>query len=152
MSEFLTKKTGEVLAFGLAFKATLEKGESGFRQIFGENNFNDTVSANDEMVSMIEAIGEDEETLEAIEAKAEKTEEKIQKMRDLYLADEADWKDPAELSEWMGFFLGAAYVHWSLVEGKAREEGVSRLQEIAVSAMNLYEESLEEIAAFVKTL
>jgi len=48
-------------------------------------------------------------------AKATATEEKLKKMRDLYVADQ--WDNATELMEWSGFFEGAAIVHWALMRG-----------------------------------
>lgn len=51
----------------------------------------------------------------ADQEKAEKTTLKLRGMMERYIGD--DWHNPVEILEWSGFYLGAAAMHWSLVEG-----------------------------------
>jgi hypothetical protein len=58
--------------------------------------------------------------------KANGTGTKLMKMRDIYIADQ--WRKPSEIAEWLGFFEGAAYVHWNLVDGAGESTHVKDLK------------------------
>jgi hypothetical protein len=74
-------------------------------------------------------------------AKAEKTGEKLMKMRDLYVGDE--WDNATELMEWSGFFEGAAVVHWALVKGAAEALNDEGFIMLAQEGVNYHYELLE---------
>lgn len=152
MDSFLVKKIGEVFAFARASRDILNKGREGLLKIMKKNELEDFLSANEVHIETIMKIVEENDLDEEVRNQAANTEEKLNKMRDIYLSRETDFSDPADIAEWMGFFEGAAYVHWSLVEDEAREGGMDDLRHLASEASNFHEKMLEQIASGVKEL
>ncbi len=115
-NEFTAKKLGEVLAFARVGVETMEKGRGGLNQVW-EDNLNDFITQQKEQATQIEAVAQTAGVSDVTMAKAEGTSGKLRSMRDMYVGDE--WDNAAELLEWLGFFEGAAVVHWKLVLGAA---------------------------------
>jgi hypothetical protein len=67
-------------------------------------------------------------------------------MRDLYLENEEDWKNPAEILEWLGFFHGAGLVHWSLVKGVSEATAEGELREFSLDAFSFHDGMLELVS------
>jgi len=149
MDAFLAKKTGEILAFSKLTEETFKKAKETLAGSIKESDLDEIIGKSASQIGKIEDVSEKNGVLEAVRTKAEKTVEKIGKMRDLYLKEE-DWEDPAEVFEWLGFFEGAAVVHFSLVLGKAREAGVGELVEIAVLGFNFHQELLETVSLAIR--
>jgi hypothetical protein len=82
--------------------------------------------------------------------KAEKTEAKLQKMRDDYVGDE--WDNPTELLEWGGFFEGAAIVHFALVRGIAESLNDEGFLMLAQEGVNYHYEILDLIESELGSL
>jgi hypothetical protein len=114
--KFKAKKLGEVLAFARVGAETLEKGKEGFVPTFGEE-YEQIVQQNLQTIEVIESINLGDELNQVLTEKAEATGQKLRKMRDVYISNEEDWSNTAELLEWSGFFEGAAFVHWNLIKG-----------------------------------
>lgn len=138
------KKVGEALAFTRVGLDTFERGETAFIQVFSEEEY-------DQILKELEDLGEELETFvtqskegNVVTEKAEKTANKLVNMRDLYINDE--WEDQVELLEWLGFFQGAAFVHWGLVFGYTSGGFVPILGDTAGSAMAFHENLLQRVA------
>lgn len=117
INEFVAKKIGEVLAFTNVSTDTIEKGKDALIEALGEERVMDMLEKNRMHGEELIRIATDGAGIDTTLAKAEKTGEKLMKMRDLYVGDE--WDNATELMEWSGFFEGAAVVHWALVKGAA---------------------------------
>jgi hypothetical protein len=151
MNDFTARKMGEVLAFAQIGGETVEKGGEALKSAFGEA----TVNAMGEVmktqtVQLIELAGA-VNVSDAVLKKAEATGAKLRSMRELYLKEE-DWNDAAELLEWSGFFLGAAVVHWGLVQGAAEKLEWEDLKKTAGTARALYESFLDQTTEAIRKI
>lgn len=152
MNTYSAKKLGEVLAFSEIGLDTFKKGRSGLLEVFSEedlSNIEDTLAGHRE--SIIKAASRSE-MLQTTTDKAEATGEKLLSMQDRYLEHEEDWEDPAELLEWLGFFEGAAIVHWSLVSGSADAHELNELNTLAHEANQFHRDILDIIAAYAANI
>jgi hypothetical protein len=147
MNEFSAKKLGEVMAFAKVGNDTISKGFEGFRKLFTEVKLEDLKKENESHISAIESILEDQSLKDIMHKKVEGTSTKLSAMRDLYVKDE--WDNPAELCEWLGFFEGAAVVHWTLVKGIAESLTNKPLEELADGAIIFHEELLKTSSLFL---
>lgn len=146
MNDFTAKKLGEVLAFARAHIDTLEKGQTGFSKIFSDEEIDALMKENEKHERQILKMADKYDVTEAVETKADGTGQKLEKMRELYLADEDDWADPSELLEWSGFFHGAGYVHWSLLQGATDGVEDADLDLLTDSGYNFHKETLTVVA------
>lgn len=140
MNEFVGKKLGEVLAFSNLGVELFERGEEALQDTFPEfKGIKEAFGRQaDEVKQLSEAGGVGEVTM----TKSEATGEKLRGMMETYIGDE--WDNTAELLEWMGFFEGAAAVHWKLVEGAADSLGDSELRELAQDGIKLHHDLLHQ--------
>lgn len=152
MDTFLIKKLGEAFAFTRAFRDTLQKGKKGFLKIMDKKEFNSILTANESHIGSIMKVVEEHDIDEEVRERAARTEEKLNKMRAIYLPRENNFSDPVDVSEWMGFFEGAAYLHWVVVRDEAEKEGVDKLQKLADKAAEFHETILEQIASYIKRI
>lgn len=144
MKEKKAKKLGEVLAFARVGKETFQRAKDGLVTVWDESKVNGII---DELNSHIEEIESVINSLEENEIglkKAGATEEKLSSMRDMYIGDE--WDDPIEVFEWLGFFQGAAIIHWVLIAGFAESESDDELASLA-DKMEEYHRNLFEIVS-----
>ncbi len=141
MNEFTAKKLGEVLAFTRVGNDTIEKGRSALIQVLGEEKVSDIEDKNRIHGEECLRISTDAGMVDITITKAEKTEEKLKKMRDLYVGDE--WDNPTELLEWSGFFEGAAVVHFALVKGTGEALDNSALMMLAEEGIATHYEMIE---------
>lgn len=141
MNEFVAKKLGEVLAFCRVSTDTLEKGKEALVAALGIERFQEMERKNKLHRESIEKIAQGAGVSEITEAKAQKTTEKLEKMRDLYVGDQ--WDNATELFEWSGFFEGAAIVHWALVRGAAEALEHTALILLAEEGVDWHYELLE---------
>ena len=95
-------------------------------------------------MSIVEKAWKADVTLE----KAETTKEKLRHMRDYYVGSE--WHDSAEMLEWSGFFIGAAIVHWKLVEGVSEVMEDGDLKGLALEAIGFFERVLGKVNEAIK--
>ena len=111
MSEFISKKLGEVWAFSRIGIELAERGEDAATVALGGDEkaaaFKKQLAA---YAAHIEADADDTTI-----GKADATEQKLRGMMEAYIGD--DWDNPVELLEWLSFYSGAAAAHWALVEG-----------------------------------
>jgi hypothetical protein len=112
MNDFVAKKLGEVMAFTSMGLELIERGGQALAGALGEKTVNQTRSDLESQLENIKTYAS-ETTL----TKAEATGGKLRGMAETYIGDQ--WDNPAELLEWLGFFEGAALVHWQLVSGAA---------------------------------
>lgn len=145
MNEFIAKKLGEVLAFSRVGQALLERGGEGFEQIWSQEQLAEIAVKLFEQQQILEQDASDI-TLK----KAEATGSKLTGMAETYIGDE--WANPAELLEWLGFFEGAAVVHWRLVEGAAEQADDAELAKLAHLGVELHSWWMAEVGEKIKQL
>lgn len=137
------KKLGEVLAFARVGQDTFTNGKIGLVKVWDDSEVDDLIEVNknhDESIeSLISKLDESEVGLD----KAKATGEKLMKMRDMYIGD--DWDDPIEMFEWLGFFQGAAIVHWSLIKGFAEKEGDGEMEDLANKVISYHRDLFERV-------
>ncbi|MBX4187579.1 MAG: hypothetical protein KW793_00395 [Candidatus Doudnabacteria bacterium] len=148
MNQFTAKKLGEVLAFTNIGLEILKQGKTALVKILGQNSVDALTKMNMEQVSNIQEIAEQKNMLSAVEQKAHGTEEKLRKMQALYLQDK--WEDESELLEWLGFFEGAALVHWKLVEGVAQQSDDSFLSRLVNKGLTMHQALLFKVSEAIK--
>jgi len=141
MNEFVGKKLGELLAFCQVSSDTYAKGRTALVEALGEEKVSDVEEKNRMHGEEIIRIATEGGVIDATQAKARATEEKLKKMRDLYVADQ--WDNATELMEWSGFFEGAAIVHWALMRGVAEGLDHEGLLELTDEGVNWHYELLE---------
>ncbi len=150
MNEFTARKLGEVLAFSRLGVEIFEKGHQALEEGLPTSDIEATMSQLKDHVTRIESMaaktGLDDVTLK----KAEGTGNKLRSMLDLYVGDE--WDNPAELLEWLGFFEGAAIVHWDLVMGAATSLNEPDLQELATTGREFHHAMLHTVEDSIKHL
>lgn len=116
MNEFVAKKMGEVLAFSNVGVELFERGESALKEVFSD--YEEVKRTFQEQASNIKQFADTGGVTDTLEEKAQATGDKLRGMMETYIGDE--WDNPAELLEWLGFFEGAATVHWRVIEGAAK--------------------------------
>lgn len=144
------RKLGEVHAFATLGLNTFEKAQASLTHIFGEDQSKNIIKDQQTTVRQIEDVATTIETIEVTQKKSEQTVAKLGQMRDLYIGDE--WENPTELAEWLGFFEGAATVHWALIEGFALKSDRRDLVILAQSQQLFHEGILDEIKNFLRQL
>jgi hypothetical protein len=150
INEFTAKKLGEVLAFTRVSTDTITKGHSALVQVLGEEKVQDMLDKNRIHGEEVIRISTDAGAIDITLQKAEKTEAKLQKMRDDYVGDE--WDNPTELLEWGGFFEGAAIVHFALVRGIAESLNDEGFLMLAQEGVNYHYEILDLIESELGSL
>ena len=146
MNEFTSKKLGEVLAFSQVGTETMEKARKAYESIFGAE-LETILNENSRHGESIEAIAAEHSVAETVHKKLDGTGTKLRKMREIYLASPEDWENPSEILEWMGFFEGAAFIHWKLVRGAAEASGNESLAKLAEEASNFHDRLISEAAS-----
>ena len=141
MNEFVAKKLGEVLAFNRVGTDTIEKGKEALVASLGQERVSDMLEKNRIHGEEVMRVATEAGVIDTTLAKADKTGEKLMKMRDLYVGEE--WHNATELMEWSGFFEGAAVVHWALVRGAAEGLNHEGLLILSEEALNWHYELLE---------
>jgi hypothetical protein len=143
VNEFLARKIGEVVAFCREGAFLFEQGEQALSSVLPE-----VATLRKELATHEKELLARTGELQSIsEKKAHATQEKLSSMRDLYLADEQAWRDPAELLEWLGFFEGAALVHWSLIQGGASSDVA--LPSLAERGIEFHRKLLEDVTSAI---
>lgn len=136
MNEFTVKKLAEVQAFIQTGKTICEKGNS----YAGTASQVVAIIEATDKVELAAAIPEDHKEL--FSAKVEKTNEKLQKMMDLYVGDE--WDNPVEVLEWTSFFAGAGAAHAGLTKS-ATESSNPDISKSLGSLEQAYKDMLDEV-------
>lgn len=136
MQEFIEGKLGEVLAFARLGSDTLQKGAAALSEVFDEKMLAEAGEAFDTLAENITNIASEESAGEAVESAAEETLSKVSDMRDTYIDNK--WNESSEVLEWMGFYTGAALVHWYLIAGASNALGLEKLLALSQEAIALY--------------
>ena len=148
MNEFVGKKLGEVLAFSNLGIELFDRGESALRDAFEDfDALKETFLAQAASIKDVAQVGG---VGEVTEKKGAATEDKLRGMMETYIGDE--WDNLAELLEWMGFFEGAAVVHWRLVEGAAETLDDSELHQLAADGADLHHDLLHRAQGEIKAI
>ncbi len=142
INEFVAKKIGEVLAFTRVSSDTIEKGKTALTEVLGEETIMDMLEKNRIHGEELMRIATDGGAIDVTLAKADKTQEKLKSMRELYVGDQ--WDNATELLEWSGFFEGAAIVHWALVRGAGEGLDNESLIALANEGVSYHYEMLEK--------
>ncbi len=150
INEFTSKKLGEVLTFAKVGKEIFERGRKALGTVFTDKGVNQILHNISEQEIKITNLAEDLESTQITLPKSEKTGEKLRKMMELYVGEE--WDNPAELLEWLGFFEGAAIVHWKLVEGAAEVLQKTELRELTRDGIEFHSKLLSDVSDQIKKL
>jgi hypothetical protein len=150
INEFTAKKLGEVVAFARLGTETSKKGLSALVSIMSAEEIKNMQETNDRHERSLYLLAEQFGVVDIMDKKADATIEKLRTMRDMYVKDQ--WDNSAEISEWSGFFEGAAIVHWALVEGAAEGSKHEDLRALAVEAKTYHESKLKQFESFLKTI
>lgn len=142
INEFVAKKIGEVLAFTRVSTDTIEKGKPALTAVLGEEQIVDMLEKNRIHGEELLRFATDAGVIDTTLTKADKTEEKLKSMRELYVGDQ--WDNATELLEWSGFFEGAAIVHWALVRGAGEGLDSESLIMLANEGISYHYELLEK--------
>ncbi len=145
MNEFAAKKLGEVMAFARVGEEIFERGRAALEGVFTVHGVNQILHAISEHLVGLNDLAEVLGTAETTNAKCEKTSEKLRKMMELYVGEE--WDNPAELLEWLGFFEGAALIHWKLVAGAAESLEHVDMQKLADTGVDFHQKLLADVGA-----
>lgn len=140
ISEKAAKKLGEVLAFAVVGKETIEKAPA-YTSVFSEHN--DHFQTYEKHANQLQDLAQELGVSEIVMQKLEGTGAKLRTMRDTYVGDE--WDNAMEIMEWLGFFEGAAIVHWKLVHGTAQKSNDPVLLALAEDAISFHEEILRGV-------
>ncbi len=141
INETVAKKLGEVLAFNNVGLDTISKGRIALTSALGEEKIMDMEEKFRIHGEEVIRVATENAVIDTVLEKAQKTEEKLKKMRELYVGDQ--WDNPTELLEWSGFFEGAAVVHWAFVRGAAEAMNEEMLMTLAEEGKNYRYELLE---------
>lgn len=145
MNEFASKKLGEVLAFEKVSLEIATKAVEAINSTFGNSFSEELNNHSQKCIDEIDLISEEMGVMDVVGSKAEKTGDKLRSMQDLYLQKEEDWEDPAEIMEWLGFFEGAAIVHWSLVRGVSSKLNNEKLKSLAQEGVSHHKDFLNKV-------
>jgi len=140
LNEFSAKKIGEVLAFCRVGIETLVKGRNALSPILEVGK---TITQIEDQEKIIRALVDAQSIGDITLPKAEKTADKLRAMRDMYV--DGQWDNPAELLEWLGFFEGAAIVHFALVVGVADATKNQIIKDMASHGVHFHESVLTEV-------
>jgi len=150
MNEFTAKKLGEVLAFAIVGKEIFEKGNEALGQVLTPEGVGQIIERVNGHINTITDLAANKGTTGITLPKSEKTSEKLRKMLGLYVGDE--WDNSAELLEWLGFFEGAALVHWKLVEGAGQSLSDDGLKELAKIGVDFHHNLLTQVSEAIRDL
>ncbi len=150
MNEFTAKKLGEVLAFANVGVEIFEKGKEALSQVLTPEGVGYVMENARGHARAITELAAAEGTSDTTISKSHKTGDKLREMLHLYVGDQ--WDNPAELLEWLGFFEGAALVHWKLVEGAALALKDDKLKDIAKIGVDFHHDLLTQVSESIRNL
>src|SRR5258708_5403219 len=150
LNEFTAKKLGEVLAFAVVGKEIFEKGKDALGQVLTAERVDQIIKSASGHEDAIVMLAGGEGSRDITLPKSEKTADKLRKMLDLYVGDQ--WDNSAELLEWLGFFEGAALVHWKLVEGAGAALDDDTLRNLAITGVDFHQDLLTEVSRAIRDL
>jgi len=139
MSEFVSKKRGEVLAFSRVGLELVERGgEAATAALGGAEKQEKFVAELNRFAQAIEADANETTT-----TKADKTADKLTGMMEAYIGEE--WDNSVELLEWLSFYSGSASAHWALVEGATNDDVAKDAHEFFHSVLHDVVHSLQAL-------
>lgn len=147
MNEFSAKKLGEVYAFSLAGIEIFTRAQSALKPLFSEY-YDEVLNELNSQKTAVEDFIVDKDTKEITAKKAEATKAKLIGMAETYIGDQ--WDDPAECMEWLGFFEGAAIVHWKIVEGIGNKVDHQEINDLAQKGLILHKTILTTVEEKIK--
>ncbi len=148
MNEFTAKKLGEVLAFSFVGVENFEKSKEALGCFLSYDEIENKLRVLQDQGKILKEIAEEASVLQISLPKSEKTAEKLLLMRDIYLKAE-DYDNPSEVAEWLGFFEGAAIVHFQLVKGAAESSQNEKLLSLSYDAIALHNEIFDCVADYL---
>jgi hypothetical protein len=150
MNERMARKMGELKAFCMLGQELFQKGGAALENAFGKEKVIEIIAALSKQEEEIDTFIQTTEFADAMNEKAEKTRTKVGGMAETYIGEA--WNDATELCEWLGFFEGAAIVHFSLVYGKAEKVSLSEVMSLTKAGMEFHQNLLENITETIQTL
>jgi len=145
---YTAKKIGEVLAFAEIAADTFEKGKDSLGKVFTPEYIAKIIDENRGYYNQLKELAEKQGILGDSVDKAEATGEKLRSMKELYLHEA--WDDVVEILEWLSFLEGAAFVHYSLLEGKSHFYSLSELEGLASVGAMFHHNVLKDVAEKIK--
>lgn len=142
MNEKITKKIGEAYAFADVLQTTYSANTEVMDELLGELA-SEVTATTATQVTALQQICAEAGTADILEPKVAKTSEKITKMGEMYVGD--NWDDPAEVLEWLSFFVGGAVIHWELIAGAGKAMGHTELTTTAETGVTYYESLLTQL-------
>jgi hypothetical protein len=149
MNEILAKKIGEIMAFSIVGEETLKMGKSALEQAMTKEEIEQLASNMRAQFEELNALDKDD-LVEVIDKKTQATRCKLQSMRDEYVGDE--WGNPMEILEWLGFFEGAAIIHFSLVASASDKFGMADLNQVVLKGLAFHEARLNQVKKLIEKL
>lgn len=150
MNEFTAKKLGEVLAFCNVGIETIQKAGTPFSDLVGDEFIAEYIEKNTVHAEELKALATAGGKIDITTTKSEKTSDKLRKMRELYIGDQ--WENPVEILEWLGFFEGAAQVHWALVQGAGKILESDALIALAAEGEETHHYFLEKVSTELESV
>jgi hypothetical protein len=150
MNEFTAKKLGEVLAFCTVGIETIQKAGKPFSDMVSDEFVAEYIEKNTVHAEELKALAAIGEKSEVTLTKHERTADKLRKMRELYIGDQ--WENPVEVLEWLGFFEGAAQVHWALVQGAGKIMESDALIALAAEGEEVHHQFLEKVSTELESV
>ncbi|HSE57040.1 MAG TPA: hypothetical protein VLB02_03070 [Candidatus Paceibacterota bacterium] len=144
-NEFVAKKIGELVAFTMVSGEILDRGGAPLLEKLGQETVLDITEKNQLHGETLRRFAEEAGVLDTVTAKTEKTAEKLRKLHEVYIGDA--WQNPVEVCEWLGFFEGAAIVHWELLRGAAATINNEALLVLTEEAVTYHYELLEKFGS-----
>lgn len=148
MNEFSAKKLGEVLAFSQSGIEVFTRAKEALSELLSDE-YQSTIDELTTQAGKIEDLATELECADITLQKAEKTKAKLIGMAETYIGDQ--WDDPAECMEWLGFFEGAAIVHWKLIEGISNKADNEKLSSLASDGVLLHRKVLTTVEEKIKS-
>jgi len=149
MTEKVAKKVGEAYAFGQILADTFADNTDVMTKIFGDRA-SDINATTELQRTSLQKRAKHYDKDSVVLTKATKTATKITTMGEMYVGD--DWDDPAEVLEWMSFFVGGAIVHWQLLIGSAQAMGDEEFLHIVHTGVEYYTDLLEQLKSYAITI
>lgn len=150
MNPFILEKIGEVLALARVGSDTCIKGKAAFEKILDTEEVSTLHESFIQLEKDILIFEFDTDERTVIDNSAKEAEIKITSMRDTYV--DGQWDAEDEVLEWMGFYTGAALVHWELLAGTADAIVHVELQELSYSALDLYQDIFVSDEEFLREI
>lgn len=149
MNEKVGNKIGEAYAFAHVLSDTFEDHAEVMNLVFQDHAASIMETTQAQRMEL-KSITEKHTMTEMVLEKAERTGSKIMSMGETYVGD--DWDDPAEVLEWMSFFVGGAIVHWQLIAGSGEAMADTELADLAQKGTAYYEGLMVQLKNFATSV